>query len=225
METTHTDLVRARLAIVGLVVGPLLVAASATLNVRLPSGTLRQDFDTMGAHAGSILAQDLLETVGFAVLLGALAAIALLVLRGPGAALGTAGTLLAGAGVVGFALSNAAGLTVVALAGLSDQDAAFDAAVAVTSRGPLAALGGVGFLLEIAGQLGILAVLGGLVRAHVLKWWVLAVLVVGIALNAAGGSMAATLVADLLLVALMGWIARTLITQRSSAPAPEPVRV
>lgn len=227
MHLTRTDLFRRRLMVGALVIGPVLATVSAAINVRLPSGTMREDFDTMAANASSILAQDLLEIAGFTCLLAALGAVALTLLRERGGALGTWGAVLAVAGIVGFAVANASGLVVVGLAGLPDRDAAFGMAVSLTSTGVASVAGNVGFVLEVAGQLGILAVLGGLVRARLIRLWPLLVVVAGIVLNAAGGSMTTMLAADVLLVVALTATAfalgRALRREDVATHVPQPV--
>ena len=207
MEWTGTDVARRRLVMLGLVLGPVLTTASVVFG--LGGGepeSMRTGFDVMATRSGQILAQDLLETVGFAIVLTALAA-ATLPLRSRGGVLGVVGAVLAFIGIAGFALTNGSGLTVVALAQLPDRNAAFHAAQAITSNGPIAVAGTVGWLLEIAGQVGILLVLAGLWRGRIAPPWPLVLGVVGVLVNAVIGTMVATLAADVLLLAACTWVA------------------
>jgi hypothetical protein len=207
MEWTRTDAARRRLVMLGLVLGPVLTAASVVIGLggAMPE-SMRASFDVMAMRSGQILAQDLLETVGFAIVLTALAA-ATLPLRARGSVLGVVGAVLAFTGIAGFALTNGSGLTVVALAQLPDRDAAFHAAAAITSNGPIAVAGTVGWLLEIAGQVGILLVLAGLWRGRIAPPWPLLLAVIGVLVNAVIGTMVATLAADVLLLATCTWVA------------------
>lgn len=198
------DAVRRWLVIAGLILGPVLIVLSVTVGLGPEPGSMRASFDLMAERAPQILAQDLLETFGFGILLGALVGVAP-ALRARGSALAFAGAMLSIAGIIGFAMSNAAGLSVVALAQLPDRDAAFQAASAISSTGPIAVIGTVGWILEIAGQLGILLVLAGLWRARVVSWWPLVLGVVGMLVNAVIGTLAASLAADVLLLAVMTW--------------------
>jgi hypothetical protein len=64
-----------------------------------------------------------------------------------------------------------------------------------------------GFRLEMLGQLGILLVIIGLIRARLIRVWPLLMVVVGIIVNLAGGIMLTTLLAGILLLATGCWIA------------------
>ncbi|WEG10364.1 hypothetical protein PU630_07395 [Microbacterium horticulturae] len=205
-EWTRTDAARRWIVVAGLVVGPVLAALSVVVGIRLGGADMRAQFTSMGAHAGTVLAQDVLETAGFVLVLAALAG-ATGALRVRGGTLGTVGAALSVVGITGFAASNATGLAVVALAQQPDQDAAFRTAMAMSSQGVLATAGTLGFALEIVAQVGMLLVFAGLVRARLASVWVLPIVVVGVAVNAVVGTMAATLVADLLLVAVCVWTA------------------
>lgn len=209
MEWTRTDAARRWIVVSGLVLGPLLVTASAALGIGHDSGSMRAQFERMGANASQILAQDLLEALGFLVVLAALAGAAQ-ALRARGGAVGTIGAVLAVVGTVGLSMSNAAGLAVVALAGLPERDSAFTMAEAISSGGVLATAGTVGFALEVLAQLGIVLVVVGLIRARLVSLWVLLPVVVGIAVNAVVGTIEASLVADVLLLATGAWIAMRL---------------
>ncbi|WP_308490917.1 hypothetical protein [Microbacterium terrisoli] len=206
MEWTRTDAARRRIVVVALIIGPLLAALSAAIGLGTDGGGMREQFASMGAHAQTILVQDVLETAGFLLVLAALAG-ATQALRLRGGTLGTIGAILAILGTAGFSISNATGLAVVALAQQPNQDAAFQTAMALTDDSVLATAGTMGFVLELLAQAGMLLVMIGLVRARLVSAWVLTLPVLGIAVNAIGGMMAATLVADLLLLAAGIWIA------------------
>jgi hypothetical protein len=99
------------------------------------------------------------------------------------------------------------GLAVVGLAQLPDRDAAFRVATAISGDGPIATAGTVGWILEAVAQLGMLLVLLGLWRARLTPIWPALLCVVGILINAVVGTMEATLIADVLLLAALGWVA------------------
>lgn len=206
MNWTALDTLRRRIVMVGLVAGPALLVLSVAINLTPPGESMRADFDSMAARAGLIVAEALLESVGFMIVLAALAA-AGWSLRGRGAALGTWGGVSSIAGIVGFALSNANGVLLAELAQLPDRDAAFATASAIMQGDTAGLVGTLAMAMEIVGQLGMLLVIGGFVRAGLVRVWVLAVVVLGIAVNAAIGTMLATLIADLLLLGVGAWLA------------------
>ena len=216
-ETTSQPRWR-RLTAGALVLGPGLAVLSVITGLALgpEPESMRATFDFMAAHGSTMLVQDVLEAAGFATVLAGFASAAR-GLRSRGSTLGMVGSVLVTAGIVGFAMANAIGLSVVALAQLPDRDAAFAAARDITASGPLATLSGIGFALEVAGQLGMLLVLLGLWRARTAPIWPVAIAIVGMVVNAAVGTLAATLVADLLLLILGTWVAATLL--RASRPA------
>jgi hypothetical protein len=206
MEWTRTDAARRWIVVSALVAGPLLTAVSVTVGIGLGGADMRAQFASMGAHGGTVLTQDVLETAGFVLVLAALAGAAG-ALRRRGGALGTIGAALAVVGITGFAVSNATGLAVVALAQQPDQDAAFRTAMALSSQGVLATTSMLGFALEIVAQAGMLLVFAGLVRARLASVWVLPIAVLAMGVNAVVGTMTATLIADVLLLAVCGWTA------------------
>lgn len=210
MDWTSADALRRRLVVGGLIAGPLLLIASVAINLTPQSGSMRTDFDTMGAHPGRIVAEALLEAIGFLVVLACFAG-ATRPLRGRGGLLGTWGAVCSIAGIVGFSLSNANGFVLAELVQLPDRDAAFATATAIMSSPTANLVGTVGMAMEILGQLGILLVICGLVRARLVRIWLLPIVVVGIVINAAIGTMVSTLVADLLLFAVCAWIAVALL--------------
>lgn len=206
MEAIRDQAGRRLLVQIGLVVGPLLAVASVVIGLGPQPGSMREAFDVMAVRGGAIVAEDLLETLGFTVLLAALAASAGC-LRGRGATLGTLGAVLSVVGIAGFGLSNGSGIAVVALAQLPDREAAFQTATALSDGGPLSVISSLGWMLEIVAQIGMLLVLIGLVRGRVIRPWPLVLAALGVAVNAVGGTLAATLVADALLVVTMAWVA------------------
>lgn len=200
MEWTSTDSARKRLVVIGLAVGPVLALVAAILGLGgAQPGSRRASFEVMAERSDAILGQDLLETLGFTITLAALIG-ATRALRGRGGALGTVGAALGYVGIAGFGLSNGAGLAVVALAQLPDRDAAFQTATTITTSGPLAGASGVGWALEILGQLGLLLILAGLWRARLVPPWPF--LLAGLAIVAAGavGTMTGIAFADVLLL-------------------------
>lgn len=206
MNWTPVDALRRWIVVVGLVIGPVLLVLSIAINLTPQSDSMRTDFDTIAAHAGTVVAEGLLEAVGFMVVLASLAG-ATQALRSRGGMLGTWGAVAAMVGIVGFTLSNANGFVLAELAQLPDRDAAFDTAMAITQSDTAGLVGTVAMVMEILGQLGMLLVIGGLVRARLAPWWLLLGCLAGIVVNAVIGTMVATLVADLLLLIVCGWIA------------------
>lgn len=208
MHWTRTDGVRRWIVVVGLIVGPILNVLSLAINLSPPE-SMRAAFDAMAANPGLVAAESFLETFGFMIVLAALAG-STQVLRSRGGALGTWGAVLCILGIVGFALSNTTGFQLAEFAQAPDRDAAFAMAKAVTSGDLAGTVGTVAFALEIAGQLGILLVILGLMRARIITVWPLVFGIVGMILNAAVGIMVTTLIADLLLLAAGAWIALAL---------------
>jgi hypothetical protein len=208
--------------VAGLIIGPVLVALSVVINLTPPGDSMRAQFDAMTANPGLIVAEALLETIGFMIVLAAFAGSAQ-ALRSRGGALGTWGAALSIVGIIGFALSNTTGFEMAAFAQLSDHDAAFETAKSMTSGGMTDMIGTIDMVLEIAGQVGILLVIGGLIRARITKFWPLLFGIVGIIVNAAIGLMVTTLIADLLLVAAGTWVAVALARSTREAWLGEPV--
>lgn len=110
-------------------------------------------------------------------------------------------------GIVGFSLSNATGFTLAELAQLPDRDAGFATAMAMMTSATAGTVGAIVMVLELAGQIGMLLVILGLIRARLVRIWPLLLTVVGIVVNLVGGIMFTTLIADLLLLAVTVWIA------------------
>lgn len=206
MIWTRTDAVRRWIVVAGLIIGPVLLVLSVAVNFAPPRDSMRADFDAMAANPGIIIAEALLETLGFMIVLAALAG-STQALRYRGGTLGTVGAVLAILGIVGFSLSNANGFTLAELAGLPDHDAAFDTAGALMSSDLAGTVGTIGMALEILGQIGMLLIIIGLIRARLIRVWLVLIVIVGIAVNFAGGIMLTTLIADVLLLAVGCWIA------------------
>jgi hypothetical protein len=192
--------------VAGLIAGPLLLVLSVAINLTAPTESMRADFDAMTARSGLIVAEAFLESFGFMIVLAALAG-ATQALRGRGGALGTWGAVLSILGIVGFSMSNANGFTLAALAQLPDHDAAFDTANAIMSGDTIAVAGTITMGLEVAGQVGIVLVIVGLIRARLVSVWLLILVAAGIVLNFVGGTMLTTLIADVLLAVVCTWIA------------------
>jgi hypothetical protein len=231
MQWTTTDAVRRWLVVCGLILGSVMAVVSSLIGLTTPpADSMRESFDVMATRGDASVAQTILETVGFTLVIAALIG-ATQALRARGGGLGTAGAVLGFAGIAGFGLSNGAGPAVAALAQLPDPDTTYRIATAISSDGPIAVLGNLGWMLEIAGQLGLLLVLAGLWRARILPPWPLALGVLGLVVNAVIGTMVTTLIADLLLLVAMIWVAIRLartsheawLGASSAARLPEPV--
>lgn len=223
MQWTRTDAVRRWIVVAGLIIGPGLNVLSVAINLSPPE-SMRASFDAMAANPSLVVAEAFLETFGFMIVLAAFAGAAQ-ALRSRGGALGTWGAALSIVGIVGFALSNTTAFQLAGFAQLSDHDAAFAMAKSLASSDLAGTIGTVEMALEIAGQIGILLVIGGLIRARITKIWPLLFGIVGIILNAAIGIMVTTLVADLLLLAAGIWIAVCLARSTREAWLGEPTTV
>ncbi|MEO6942077.1 MAG: hypothetical protein ABI238_03555 [Terrimesophilobacter sp.] len=205
MNWTPTDARRRWIVVAGLITGPALIVLSVAINFTPPSDSMRMDFDSMAANPGLIVAEALLEAIGFMVVLASFAG-ATQALRTRGGVLGIWGAILAIIGIVGFSFSNANGFALAELAQLPDRDAGFATAMAITSGDTASLVGTIGMAMEILGQVGILLVIGGLIRARLVPFWPL-LIVVGMVANAVISTMLTTLVVDLLLLAACSWIA------------------
>lgn len=206
MNWTPTDAMRRWIVVTGLILGPVLLVLSVAINFTGPSDSMRADFDRMAANPNLIVAEALLETIGFTIVFAALAG-STQALRRRGGVLGTWGAILAILGIVGFSYSNANGFTIAELAQLPDHGGAFATAMALMSSDTASTVGTIGMALEILGQVGILLVIGGLIRARLVPFWPLLIVVVGMVANVVISSMVTTLVADLLLLTVCSWIA------------------
>jgi hypothetical protein len=224
MNWTRTDAIRRWIVVAGLIIGPVLLVLSIVVNLTPAGESMRADFDMMGDRSGLIVAEALLETLGFTIALASLAG-ATQALRTRGGLLGTVGAMLSILGVVGFSYSNASGFTLAELAQLPDRDAAFQTATAIMSRETGSIVGTIATALEVLGQIGIVLVICGLIRARLVRAWILMPVVIGIVISFAIGDMVTTLVADLLLLATCVWIAIKLARCTRAAWLGEPAGV
>jgi hypothetical protein len=212
--------VRRWIVVAGLIIGPVLNVLSLAINLSPPE-SMRASFDAMAANPGLVVAEAFLETFGFMIVLAAFAG-STQALRQRGGALGTWGATLSIVGIVGFALSNTTAFQLAGFAQLPDHDAAFATAKSITSSDLAGTIGTIEMVMEIAGQVGILLVIGGLIRARITKIWPLVFGLVGMILNAAIGLMVTTLIADVLLLAAGTWIAINLARGTHEAWLGEP---
>ncbi|HWU58139.1 MAG TPA: hypothetical protein VN045_05415 [Microbacteriaceae bacterium] len=203
MNWTRTDSTRRRIVIVGLILGPVMLAVSNAFVIQAQGNSMRDVFDAMTANPSMLIVQSLLEGGGFMIAFASFAG-AVQATRVRGGALGTWGAALCIVGILGFALSSANGLAFYSLAPLHNHDVGFAAATAVVGD---AAISTIQMILTLAGQLGICLVIGGLIRARVCRIWPLLLVVAGIIVNMAFSMILTTLVADLLLLAAGTWIA------------------
>jgi hypothetical protein len=224
MNWTRTDAIRRWIVVAGLIIGPVLLVLSIVINLTPAGESMRADFDMMGDRSGLIVAEALLETLGFTIALASLAG-ATQALRTRGGLLGTVGAMLSILGVVGFSYSNANGFTLAELAQLPDRDAAFQTATAIMSSETGGIVGTIATALEVLGQIGIVLVICGLIRARLVRAWSLIPVAIGIVINFAIGDMVTTLVADLLLLATCVWIAVKLARCTPAAWLGEPAGV
>jgi hypothetical protein len=226
MNWTRTDAARRRIVVAGLIAGPALLVLSVAINLTGAGGSMRSQFDHMATTASLVIVEAFLETLGFTLVLAAFAGAAG-ALRTRGGALGTWGAGLAMIGIAGFALSNAGGFTLAALAQLPHHDAAFTTAGALFSSDTIAVTGTITMVMELAGQVGILLEIVGLARARIVSFWILALVVLGIAVNLAFGTMLTTLIADVLLLAAGVWVGIALAraSHETWLGAPQPERV
>jgi hypothetical protein len=199
---------RHRLLITALVIGPLLVTASALFNHTPASQEAADVLAAVRAHRGEHLAEVLLEMLGLAITFAAAAA-AVLRVRTRGAALATLGAVGSVLGMVGFTMVNAEGMVVNALAGMADQSAA-ERAVAATTSSPAVY---VAFPLIMLGELGLVAVLAAFRRAGLLPIWPAVVAFAALVVDFAGGSKWMLLASDLLVLVALGWLAIALLQQ------------
>lgn len=206
MQWTRTDTARRSIVVAGLIIGSVLLALSSAVLLNTPAESMRASFDAMTANPGLIVTAALLETVGFMIVLASFAGSAQ-ALRSRGGALGTWGAALSIVGIAGFALSNATGFEMAAFAQIPDHDAAFAMAKAVMFGDVSGAIGSIEMVMEIAGQVGIVLVIGGLIRARITKIWPLLIVIAGIVVHFAVGLLVATFIADLLLLVGSTWVA------------------
>jgi hypothetical protein len=130
MNWTRTDSTRRRIVIVGLILGPVMLAVSNAFVIQAQGNSMRDVFDAMTANPSMLIVQSLLEGGGFMIAFASFAG-AVQATRVRGGALGTWGAALCIVGILGFALSSANGLAFYSLAPLHNHDVGFAAATAV----------------------------------------------------------------------------------------------
>jgi hypothetical protein len=196
--------------IMALVLGPAVVTLSAAFILPLPTtDSVHDDFTAMITNRPLLLISSLLEGVGFTITLGGYAAIGQF-LRRRGVTLATIGAALCVVGILGFGWAGATGFVLHALTGMTDHDAAFAAAQAIASD----PANSVSSMLEIVGPIGVLLLMLGLFRARIVPLWPVLVIIAGILANGVIGTVVATFVADLLLLAGSTWVAVYLMRVR-----------
>ncbi|MBS1697663.1 MAG: hypothetical protein JST25_04585 [Actinobacteria bacterium] len=220
MEQTSTQIAQWRLALIGLILGPALLVVSNAFIVPESSGGMRASFDAIATQPWLVLVPSVLEAAGFALTLAAFAAVSRSVAR-RGGALATTGAVLCVLGVLGFAWSAAGGLFLAALSGMKDRNAGFEAAMTMTADPVSGALISV---LMFVGEAGILLVLLGLVRASLLRIWVIALVVAGIVADQVLPGFLSSLTADALLLAV-GILTALSLRRRSRLDALTPAPV
>lgn len=203
--TAHTPEPAARWLLATLVGGPLLVLLSATLNHTPASDSAADMIAVVADHRGAQLAEVLLELGGL-VLSFAGCIVAARRVRARGRRLAAAGAALCFAGVAGFALVNAEGLVVNALAGAPDRAAAVTALDTINHSPAVY----VAFPLILLGEVGIVLVLAGMRRAGTLPVWPVLASVASAVVDFAGGSRALLLASDALMLLALAWLAITL---------------
>jgi len=206
MHSTSTDVTRRRIVVIGLIVGPLLLVLSNAFTIQ-ESDSMRSTFDAMVASPWMLFAESLLEAVGFTIALASFAGSAH-ALRARGGALGTVGAVLCMLGILGFSLSAAGGFFLYVVAQLHDKDAGFAAASALKEDGVTGVLL---MVLMVLGEAGICLVIGGLLRAHIVRIWPLLLVLLGVVADNVLPGPLSSIVADLLLLAASVWIAILLV--------------
>jgi hypothetical protein len=200
----------ARWLVATLMVGPLLVLASATLNHPPASDSAADMIAVVAAHRGAQLAEVFLELVGLVLsFVGCIVAARRVQARGRRLAAVGAGLCLAG--IVGFTLANTEGLVVNALTGAPDRTAAVTALDAI-SHSPTVY---VAFPLILLGEVGIVLVLAAFRRAHTLPIWPVLAAIAGVVVDFAGASRALLLVSDALVLVALAWLAATLARRQA----------
>lgn len=201
MQWSSTQVARWRLVLSGMIAGPALLVVSCLFVAPDGEGGMRAAFEAITAQPWLVLVPSILEAVGFAIALASYAAV-IQVVRGRGGALATTGAVLCVLGIVGFAWSAAGGMFLSVLASMEDTDAGFAAATALMAD-PVT--GTILMVLMFAGEAGICLVLIGLLRARLIRFWPLVLVVAGIiADNVVPGNWSG-LVADLFLLAASVW--------------------
>ena len=202
MHSTSTDAVRRRIVVIGLIVGPLLLVLSNAFTIQ-ESDSMRATFDAMAANPWMLLAESLLEAIGFTIAFASYAGSAH-ALRSRGGALGTVGAVLCMVGILAFSLSAAGGLFLYVVAQMHDKDAGFAAGSALNQDGVTGVLL---MVLMVLGEAGICLVIGGLLRARIVRIWPLLIVLLGIVADNVLPGTLSSIVSDLLLLAASVWIA------------------
>lgn len=227
MNWTSTDAARRRVVVAGLIAGPAMLLASNAFIVPDVPGGMRAEFDAMAAQPWLLLVQSLLEAVGFTIAMASYAAVPH-ALRARGGTFGTWGAALCVIGILGFVLSAAGGLFLYVVARMPDHDAGFAAGAALNADPVTADLI---MVLMLAGEVGVCLVVIGLMRARLVSFWPLVVVIAGIVADYALPSVFSGLVADALLLVASAWIGIALAKAPrdawlgASAPAPTRDRV
>lgn len=206
MYATSTDAVRRRIVIAGLIVGPVLLMLSNAFTIP-ETGSMRTDFDAMAANPWMLLTESLLEAIGFATVFASYAA-STHALRSRGGGLGTTGAVLCMIGILAFSLSAAGGLFLSVVAQMDDKEAGFAAGSALAADG---VTGTLLIVLMMLGEAGICLVIGGLLRARIVRLWPLLLVLLGIVADNVLPGMLSALVADLLLLVASVWVAIALV--------------
>jgi hypothetical protein len=213
MNWTSTDGVRRSVVVTGLIAGPVLLVASNAFIVPDAAGGMRAEFAAMAAKPWLLLVQSLLEALGFTIAMASYAGVPH-ALRGRGGALGTWGAALCIVGILGFVLSAAGGLFLYVVARMRDADAGFAAGAALNAD---AVTGNIVMILMLAGEVGVCLIVIGLMRARLISFWPLVIVLAGIVADYVLPSIFSGLTADVLLLAASTWVGMRL------ARAPRPV--
>jgi hypothetical protein len=202
MNWTSTDAARRRVVVAGLIAGPAVLLASNAFIVLDAPGGMRAEFDAMAAQPWLLLVQSVLEALGFTIAMASYAGVPH-ALRTRGGAFGTWGAALCIIGILGFVLSAAGGLFLYVVARIPDHDTGFAAGAALNAD-PVT--GDLIMVLTLAGEVGVCLVVIGLMRARLVSFWPLVIVIAGIVADYVLPSVFSGLVADALLLAASAWI-------------------
>lgn len=209
-DAEHSPEPATRWLVATLLVGPLLVLASAALNHTPASDSAADMIAVVADHPHAQLAEVFLELVGLVLsFVGCIVAARRIRTRGCG--LATAGAALSLAGIVGFTLANAEGLVVNALASGPDRAVGVTALDAINHSAAVY----VAFPLILLGEVGIVLVLAAYRRAGALPVWPVLAAVAGAVVDFAGGSRLLLLVSDAMVLVALGWLAAALSRRRA----------
>lgn len=219
MNWTSTDGVRRYVVVTGLMAGPALLVASNAFIVPDAPGGMRAEFAAMAAQPWLLLVQSLLEALGFTIAMASFAGVPH-ALRGRGGALGTWGAALCIVGILGFVLSAAGGLFLYVVARMPDAGAGFAAGAALNAD---AVTGNIVMILMLAGEVGVCLIVIGLMRARLISFWPLVIVLAGIVADYVLPSIFSGLVADVLLLAASTWAGIRLAKAPRAAWLGDPV--